>query len=226
MSRICLLTLLLSCVACSNSAAPDTRGGVLYIAIECPTSAVDPLMCAARASCDLYPCPGLPKDVTALATWTSANPLVVTITTPGVVRATGIGDTVVSAEWSNSSTPRTISVFPNMKPVATYFIDGSVYRKGMTAFTGPISGAVVEILNTARPSDSSQFVVGLKAVTGGAPSPSPSPPGFFTNVRPDRYQFLGIPAGEYNLRVTADGYVSQERTVAQGSGADFALEPK
>src|SRR6266576_6717288 len=89
MSRIYHLTLLLTCVACgSNPAAPDFRNGVLFLAVECPTSAVDPLMCTARASCDLYPCPGLPMDVTALATWTSANPLVVAITAPGVVRAT------------------------------------------------------------------------------------------------------------------------------------------
>jgi len=162
-------------------------------------------------------------DVTALATWTSANPLVVAITAPGVVRATGIGDTVVNAEWRTEAS-RPVSVFPNMKPVATYFIDGSVYRQGMTAFTGPISGAVVEILNSVRPSDSSQFVVGRKAITGAAPSPSP--PGFFPQVRPDRYQLLGIPAGEYNLRVTADGYVTQERAVGEGSGGDFALEPK
>jgi hypothetical protein len=224
MSRRYLLTVLLTCVACSNTAAPDFRSGVLYIAIECPTSAVDPLMCTARASCDLYPCTGLPKDVTALATWTSANPLVATIAAPGVVHAIGIGDTVVSAEWSNSSSPRTISVFPNMKPVATRFIDGSVYRKGMTAATGPIAGAVVEILNTARPSDSSQFVVGRRATTGT--TPSPSPPGFFPDIRPERYQLLGIPEGEYTLRVTADGYVTQEPVVGQGSGSDFALEPK
>ena len=217
MPRTHVVALLLTCVACSgNSTRPDERTGIAGVAINCLTPVAGPLICTARATCGLYPCPGLPDDVTQLATWTSGDPGVVAPLTPGSFQATGIGHTVISADWSHDEDTQPVSVFPNTPPLPTFEIEGAVYRNGMPPNTGAISGAVVTILDG--------FVAGRQAITGVPPLPLP---GFFTDptLAPQRYRFLGSPAGAYRIRVTKAGYLTQERTVGQGSIADFALDP-
>ena len=86
--------------------------------------------------------------------------------------------------------------------------------------TGGISAAVVTILDG--------FVAGRTAITGVQPTPRP---GFIVQaaILPYYYRLLGIPPGGYTLRVTKDGYATQDQvvTVATDGGpvADFALYP-
>ena len=64
MLRRCGLALLVTCVACNtNPARPDTRGGIEGVIVDCPTPVSGILICTARATCALYPCPGLPNRV-------------------------------------------------------------------------------------------------------------------------------------------------------------------
>jgi hypothetical protein len=160
-------------------------------------------------------------DVTKLATWTSADPGVVTLTAPGIVHATGIGDTFVTADWGNDAGTRTISVFPNMPPLPTFEIAGDVYRAGATPASGAIPGAVVEVLDG--------LVAGRTATSGAPASPRP---GFIPSLPPylpAYYRLLGMPPGVYHLRVTSDGYGTQEQTATVsldgGPVINFTLAP-
>jgi hypothetical protein len=215
--RRCGLALLVTCVACNtNPARPDTRGGIEGVIVDCPTPVSGALICTARVTCALYPCPGLPNDVTTLATWTSDDPGVVALTTAGTFQRIGIGNTTIRADWHFDEASRAVSLFANTPPLPTFEIAGNVYRSGMTPSAGAISGAVVSVLDG--------LVAGRQAISGVAPSPMP---GFLSNATslPQYYRLLGIPSGVYRLRVVKDGYISQERTVTDGTIADFALDP-
>ena len=133
------LALVLMCVACGgNPVTPDTRGGIEGVIVDCPTPVSGALICTARATCALYPCPGLPSDVTAAATWASDDPGVVALTTAGTFQRVGIGNTVIRADWHFDESWRPVSVFANTPPLPTFEIAGNVYRKGMTPSAGAI----------------------------------------------------------------------------------------
>ena len=221
MVRGCVVAIAVSFAACDSPTRPETRRGIEGIVIRCDVPPADPLICTARSTCALYPCPGQPSDITQLATWTSADPAVVVLTAPGVVHATGVGNSFVTAErLGHGSSWRTIVVLPNMPPLPTFEIDGSVYRSGMTVAAGPIQGAVVEITNG--------LVAGRTATTGVPPAPVPGFPSL-SSESPGYYRFYGIPPGTYRLRVTKDGFASQEQTVTVsslgGPIGNFALDP-
>jgi hypothetical protein len=213
-------TLLAACGKDANPIGPP-RYGTPIVTIACQ-QLTDPLGCQAHVTCSLYPCaPGTPDDVTQQATWTTGDPSVAVVVGPGRVSAVAPGNTVVQATWTTAGSAfRSISVFPGTPPLPTAEIFGSVYAKGQTAATGPIDGAVVEILDG---------LVAGKTATSGVPPPLL--PGYSGPVGgAGYYRLLGVPPGSYTVRVMKSGYATQERTVvvtATGSpSADFPLEPQ
>lgn len=53
---------------------------------------------------------GATQDVTSLATWSSSNPSVATVFSPGIVTAVASGTAVITAAYSNVSGTITITV--------------------------------------------------------------------------------------------------------------------
>ena len=208
--------------ACDSPTRPDGRTGQIALAILCDGSGAAPLRCSATTYCaGLYPCPDLAgggSDVTLSATWSSANASIARPIGPGVFEAVGLGDTVIHASFGViSPAAQTISVFDGTAPLPTNEIFGSIWAAGQTLANGAIDGAVIDVLNGQ--------IAGRTATSG---VPPPLPPGFFGPFGGRGYfRILGVPPGAYTLRVVADGFVTQERTVvvpARGSpAADFQM---
>ena len=217
---ICAISIAAVCTGCGGSTAAPTHSGIINMTVACQSVGADPLACTAHLSCTLSPCvPGSPDDVTQLANWTSADASVVTIAAPGLVHAVSGGNTFVRATWQGySSDMRPVSVFAGGPPVPTFEIDGTVYQNGLTPSAGAIDGALVEIR--------SGLVTGRTATSGIPPTLIPGYLG--STVGPGYYRLIGIPPGSYLLRITKDGYASQETTVTVfsdgGPIANFALD--
>lgn len=209
--------LLVGCGA-GNPTGP-TRYGPPYVSVSCNAVGTSPLLCTAHVECSLYPCsPGTPSDVTHQAVWEAADPNIVRIAGPGAVEAVAPGDTVIRARWEYVEGQHTVSVFAGLPPLPTHEIFGSVYETGKTVAQAPIAGATVQV------------VVGLltgRTATSGVPPPLP--PGLFGPFGgPAYYRILAVPPGTYQLRVTKDGFVPQERAVTVSTGspsANFELHP-
>jgi hypothetical protein len=216
-----------SCLACSPDAPSCTdkegRGskGVTALDISCLTIGPN-LRCQAVAtnSHDMYVYCPMQQDVTQSADWMIADPSIVKSVEPGLFGAVGIGDTFVRATWRNlTSVMQSVSVFTGTPPLPTSEIRGSVWQAGQTLATSYIDGAVIQVLDG--------LIAGRMTVSGTAP---PLPPGYYNAfAEKGRYRLLGVPAGMYRLRITKNGYVSQERVVTVippgGPLADFQLEP-
>jgi hypothetical protein len=175
--------------------------------------------CRATVGCSLYSCaPDIPEDVTTAAEWTSDAPEIMRIASPGRLEAVSPGDTVVRAKWTYgagaTSYWRHVSVFPGTAPLPTYQIAGRIYDVSVSPRV-PLDGVTIEILNG--------LVAGRRATSGSA-SPM-SMPGFTPppDTLPGSYYVPGVPSGTHRLRVSKDGYVSQERDVTSFTGVDFEL---
>lgn len=210
-----------ACVVACNKTTPTepSRYGYPTLRIECSTAGTTPLMCSARILCGFAACaPGTPDDVTGQAIWETGDPAVVSVIGPGALVAVGVGDTLVRATWQSLVAQHPISVFTASPPLPTQEIFGSVYEAGKTAAVGPISGSTIQVI--------SGLLSGRSATSG---VPPPLLPGFFGPFGgPDYYRILGVPPGTYRLRVSMDGFVTQERDVTLTSGsvnADFQLSP-
>ena len=115
-----------------------------------------------------------------------------------------------------------MSVFVGTPPLPTYEIAGGVYLKGQVSAPGSpavaINGAVVQILDG--------LVAGRTAISGVPPALLPGYVGPFGG--PGYYRLLGVPPGRYRLRITKDGYITQEQDVSVTGGSPVAnvqLEP-
>ena len=221
-------TLVVSCSACSSSTAPSCtdqygRGATAMNALDMSCSTIgSSLQCNAVASNknDLYVYCPMQQDVTQSAGWVIADPAIARMVAPGTFTAAGIGDTFVRATWQGlESTMRPVSVFAGTAPLPTYEIFGSVWLAGQTPTSSYIDGAVIQILNG--------LVAGRTATSG---VPPPLPPGYLGPFGgKGYYRLLGVPPGTYRVRITKDGYASQERDVTVvGPGSpvvDFQLQP-
>jgi hypothetical protein len=225
--KVLTAILTISGSACGSTTSPNCtdaqgRGELAPNAVEisCSTNATN-LQCqaVARATGLYVYCP-IQQDVTQSAIWTVDDTRIVTMVAPGVFRAVATGDTFVRASWQSFASPmRPVSVFAGSPPVPTQEIFGTVSRKGEPPFTGAIVGAVIEILDG--------LVAGRTATSGVPPPLLPGYLGPFGG--PGYYRLLGVPPGTYRLRISKDGYISQERLVTVGEIgsplADFQLEP-
>src|SRR5215813_13181960 len=214
--------------ACSSSAAPSCtdqfgRGqtGLTEVVVHCSASSSNLQCQAVQRSTGFYDYCPTQQDVTASVNWTSGDPAIVRSSGQGVFTAVETGDTFVQATYGGQSRMRPVSVFPNMPPLPTYEISGSVFQAGSTSGSSPIDGAVIQILDglvAGRMATSSQPPPPLPGYSGGAGGR-----GF--------YRLVGVPPGTYHLQVTMSGYVSQQGlvTVTAGSGSgpimDFPLQP-
>jgi hypothetical protein len=195
-----------------------------YLALTCATVGSQ-LQCQSEASISgLYVYCPKSEDVTSQATWTVGNPAVARVVAPGMVEATGLGDTTITASFQASSIITSsvpFSVFAGMPPQRTYYLTGSVYQPGTPLITGGINGAVIQMLDG---------IFAGRTATSGVPPP-PLPGYFVPAVSAGQYYFLGVPAGTYRLRVTKDGYTPQECTISVAvpsivySPCDFPLQP-
>jgi hypothetical protein len=148
-------------------------------------------------------CP-MQQDVTQSAEWMIADATIVKSVAPGVFAAAAIGDTFVRATWQgHASSTIPVSVFEGTAPLPTYEIFGSVWQAGQVPASSYIDGAVIQILNG---------LVSGRAATSGVPPPLP--PGYLGPFGGSGYyRLLGVPPGTYRVRITKDGYASQERDV-------------
>jgi len=221
-----LLPLVLSCG--SSPAAPcldqNGRGDTRFneIKLSCVTTASQ-LQCQAVADiAGLYVYCPMSEDVTQAADWTVGDGSVVRTLMPGVFAAVATGHTFVHATWhgldSNDFGRNPVAVFPGTAPLPTYEVFGTVSQAGQTPSASPISGAVIQVLDG--------LVAGQMATSGVPPALLPGYLGPFGGQ--GYYRILGVPPGTYHLRISKDGYASQDRTVTVSTGspsADFQLLP-
>jgi len=211
--------------ACSSTSPSCTdqfgRGqtGLTEVVVHCSASSSNLQCQAVQRSTGFYDYCPTQQDVTTSANWTSGDPTIVRSTGPGTFTAVGTGDTFVQAIYGGQSPMRPVSVFPNMPPLPTYDISGSVFQAGSTSGSSPIDGAVVQILDG--------LVAGRIATSS---VPPPLLPGYSGPVGGRGfYRLLGVPPGTYHLQVTKSGYVSQQGTVTVvgpgGALLDFPLQP-
>lgn len=116
-----------------------------------------------------------------------------------------------------------VSVFPGTPPYWTSELSGQVFEAGKTSATGPIAGAVVEILNGPA--------AGRRATTGV--QPTFVPPGYvrFPSIQPGGFRILGVPwatdtGSRIRLRVTKDGYLPLELELESNSNSAYAALEK
>jgi hypothetical protein len=194
------------------------------IKVSCATVGSQ-LSCRAVADInDLYVYCPMQQDVTQDALWSVGDATIIRAVAPGVFAAVGTGHTVVHAAWhaidSSDYGLTPIAVFPGTPPLPTSEVYGNVSLAGQTLSSGPVTGAVIEMLDGV--------LAGQTAISGVPPSLLPGYLGPFGG--PGYYRFLGVPPGEYRLRISKDGYGSQEHTamVSTGSGSNavnFELTP-
>jgi hypothetical protein len=219
--------LVIGCSACSFTGPSCTdqygRGSTSLSSLDISCSTIGSnLQCQAVASNknELYVYCPMQQDVTQSADWMVGDSSIAKNVGPGLFVAAGIGDTFVSATWRGlASNMRALSVFADTAPLPTYEIFGSVWQAGQTPTSSYIDGAVIQILNG--------LVAGRTATTG---VPPPLPPGYLGPFGGKGYfRLLGVPPGTYRVRITKDGYASQERDVTVvGPGSpvvDFQLQP-
>jgi hypothetical protein len=212
------LTLLAVGCGSSTPTAPE-RHGVPQVYLACTAVSSAATSCRALIGCDFYPCvPGTPSDVTQVADWRTDDPIVATISAPGIVTSAGIGHTVLRVAWKETDFFTTtyfipIAVFTGTAPLETYEYEGTIYDGGGAPRT-PLNGASVEIV--------SGLVAGRQTTSGSQPDFFPGatlPP-----ARPGYYAFFGVPSGTYRLRVSKPGFVTQEVDTKQF--ADVVLVPQ
>jgi hypothetical protein len=225
--QIGVVALVISCSACSSAAPSCTdqygRGSTSLSSLEISCSTIGSNLqyqAVASNQNELYVYCPMQQDVTPSADWMVADATIVKSIGPGSFAAVGPGDTFVRATWqSHMSSMRPVSVFTGTSPLPTDEIFGSVWQAGQTPATSSIDGAVIQILNG---------LIAGRMVTSGIPPPLP--PGYLGSFGgKGYYRLLGIPPGIYRLRITKDGYVTQERDVTVvGPGSplvDFQLQP-
>lgn len=200
------LTLL--AMGCDSGYVMPTRHSPPALSINCETTGQNPLRCAARLYCSLYPCaPGTPTVVTDAAVWEVGDSNILRLQAPGVVTAAGVGDTFVRATWQAfAGSIQTVSVFPGRPPAPTGELLGDIWEKGKTALTGQIDGARITVIAGG--------LEGRTAVSGEPPSYVPS--GYtvsFYRPLPGRYFLLGAAPGEYRLRIEANEFETVEQDV-------------
>jgi hypothetical protein len=207
--------------ACGSPTAPDSRSGVIFLAVACTGDGTTPLECTARTACTGY-CTGEQnaglQDMTASAAW-AVDGAAVRHVGRGRFEAVATGDVRISASLPGtflSVDGPPAAVFPGRQPVPTYALSGTVgvgiYEPSpfgpRPVFSSYLNGASVEILNG--------LVAGRREVTGRPPLLLP---GFFPGIPPfgdGSFRFLGVPSGSYELEILPPGRPPTRVTVSVG----------
>jgi hypothetical protein len=214
------LPLIAGCGASPTAPCTDQygRGETTLNELKVSCATLGPQMrCQAIADVGgLYVYCAMERDVTQAANWTIADSAVARVASAGTFEAVSAGHTVVQATWNNLAAARAIAVFPGTAPLPTNEIFGNVSDAAQGPAIG-ISGAVVQVLDG--------LVAGQTATSG---VPPPLLPGYVGPLGgAGYYRILGVPIGTYHIRITKDGYVSQDRIVtvinAGSPVADFQL---
>ena len=212
--HVAALLIVATGTACDEDTPTGTRYNPPILHITCATSGLSPLICTAEEVCGGYGCaPGVGGDVTSRATWSVDHPDIVRVIAPGRFVSVSDGDTVVRALHATSGAAvRAVSVINGSAPLPTFEIFGTIRDAA-----GPIDGALITILEGPLEG---------RMVTSGVPPPLiPGYAGPFGGT--GYYRILGVPPGTYRLRVTKQGYRTEERDVAVTVGspsADFTLQ--
>jgi hypothetical protein len=199
-SRAALVGLSLLCLQCGGSPTSPERHGIPQVTIVCVVQSNSLTQCHAPVGCSWYPCAaGTPDDITQVATWSVDDPAVARIVGPGLLQSVAPGHTLLRVSSSAySSYFRPIAVFAGTAPLPTYEYEGSVFDGGSPPRT-PLNGALIEILNG--------LPAGRTTISGELPEFFP---GATVVSAPGHYAFFGIPEGTYRVRVSKDGYATQE----------------
>ncbi len=225
--RAWLFGAVLACVTCGSPTTPcvDQNGrgetALNELKVTCGSGSSQ-MTCQAIADiAGLYVYCPKQQVVTDAAQWIVDDSGIATVVAPGIFVAVSTGHTAIHAVWqgldSNSFGRTPVAVLPGTPPIRTFEIFGSVSEAGQTPATSYISGAVVEITDGV--------LSGTISVSGVPPPLLPGYLGPFGG--PGYFRILGVPPGAYHLRVTRNGYLTQERDVTVGTdggaAADFQL---
>jgi hypothetical protein len=181
---VLIAAVLLSAVGACSRETPvsPTPGGaasgatVPQIQVRCPEFG-ESSRCTAFAFTDVGG-----HDITGLATWSSGDPAIASITSTGLVTAHSTGEVAIRASYQGGSGFLAVWAVPGQGLHGTWrALEGQVL-----SMNGPLADVVMEILNGPN--------VGRKTITSSS----------------GRFSVTGLLDGPFTIRLSKAGYVTAE----------------